>query len=320
MAKSNNNAEKTPEQKLQEQIKADQAYVIKNKRIRRQTRRRAIIIILLVFLLIIALLTSATYAIMRFVDESNFRVTVTQTGTSWLSLSKDPTFAQPKSVLDITAPKNMDNCTLCGYLDEKLTEMVSTDDSFSGSGSDVIYIVSTFYLKNAGDYDVTYNEKITLERVMRGMDKAVRVVLIKDDNLEDDSYGSIVAYGAYASDENGDNLLDADGNPIREEVVPDVDYIPAVNNSYKGFTFDETDFDENGVWLCKPFAGDGYIHNSELFPLKCGEIIKYTVLIWLEGQDPQCVGNNDSLVDAERGILGGQVKISVEFTASTTSD
>ena len=274
-------------------------------------------IILLIFLLIVALLAGATYALMRFVDESNFRVTVTQQGTAWLSLSKDSGFTDGgSSVLDVSAPKNMDNCTLCNYLDFMLSDMAMTDGSYEGSGSDIFYIASTFYLKNSGRDDVYYNEAITLERTMRGMEKAVRVLIIKDEDLEDDQLGSVTVYGAYATDKDGNDLLDENGDPIREEVVPAKEYKPkGYTTRYENFTFDDSDFTENGVWLAKPFVGDGYIHKSSFYPLKAGQKIKYTILIWLEGQDPECVGNSHSLVDAERGILGGQVKISVEFNA-----
>ena len=315
------NTEKTPEQELQDKIRADQEYIIKNKRVRRQTRRRAIVIILLVFLLIIALLAGATYTIMRFVDESNFRVSVTQMGTQWLALSKssDALSTEWKSVLDVSAPKNMDNCTLCGYLDDLLPQMIATDGTFGERGSEVYYIASTFYLKNAGSTDVRYNETITLERAMRNMDKAIRIILVKDTDIEDDKPGEIVAYAAYASDANGVTLYDANGAPIREAVVPDIEggYDPRKISYYNGLTFDENDFDENGNWLAKPFVGDGYVHKSNYYPISPGQKIKYTVLIWLEGQDPQCVGDNDSLIDAERGILGGQVKLSVEFGTET---
>ena len=313
MAKSNANTEKTPEQAVQDQIRAEHEYVIKNKRVRRQTRRRAIIIILLIFLLIIALLAGATYAVMSFVEDSNFRVTVTQTGTAWLSLSKDSAFTNPTSVLDVSAPKNMDNITLCNSLDELLNDIVNTDGSYEGRGSDVYYIATTFYLTNSGTQNVKYKENITLERALRGMDKAIRVMLIKDDNLEDDSLGEVIVYAAYASDEEGNDLEGEDGLPVREEVVPEVNYMPKDNLWYDGFTFDDEDFDENGVWYAKPFAGNGYVHNSELYPLEPGDKIKYSVVIWLEGQDAQCVGDNDSQIDAERGILGGQVKLTVEF-------
>ena len=101
--------EKTSAEQIQEELRKENEYIIKNKRVRRQSRRRTLIIILLLFLLIIALLAGVTYAIMQFMDETNFRVSVSHTGTAWLSLSKDYDFTNPTSVLDVSAPKNMDN-------------------------------------------------------------------------------------------------------------------------------------------------------------------------------------------------------------------
>ena len=276
-------------------------------------------IILLIFLLIIALLAGATYALMRFVEESNFRVTVTQQGTAWLSLSRDSEFSDGgSSVLDVTAPKNMDNTSLCNGIDWLLLDMSETDGTYEGRGSDTYYIASTFYLKNSGNEDVQYNESITLERALRGMDKAIRVLVIKDTDPNDDDLGEICVYGACVSDENGNDVLDENGNRIREEVVPEKEYKAREYAYYNGFSFDDNDFTEDGVWLARPFSKEGYVYESEFYPLEAKQTIKYTIVIWLEGQDPQCVGDNDSLVDAERGILGGQVKISVEFSAKNS--
>ena len=150
MAKRTDSVQETPGQISQEQLRKENEYIIKNKRVRRQTRRRAIVIILLVFLLIISILAGAAYAIMQFVDESQFRVSVTHTGTAWLSLSKDYNFTNPTSVLDVAAPQSMDNCTLCNYLDHKLLEISNTNGAYKGEGSKDYYIATTFYLKNSG--------------------------------------------------------------------------------------------------------------------------------------------------------------------------
>ena len=308
MAKSTDSVEKTPAEDLQETLRKENEYIIKNKRVRRQTRRRALIIILLLFLLVIGILAGATYAIMQFVDESNFRVSVTHTGTAWLSLSKDYEFTNPTSVLDVSAPQSMDNCTLCNYLDQKLEEISQTEGAYTGEGSKDYFIATTFYLKNSGKTNVKYRESITLGRTMKGMEKAIRVLLIKDTDPPKDDKGKITVYAAPKSDADGNTLLDEEGNPLLEEVVPPGGmleaYKPIGNASYEGFVFDEEDIREDGVWMTKAFVGDGYVMNSELYPLEPDSIIKYTILIWLEGQDEQCV-------DA---ILGGQVKISVEFS------
>lgn len=261
-------------------------------------------IILLVFLLIISILAGAAYAIMQFVDESQFRVSVTHTGTAWLSLSKDYNFTNPTSVLDVAAPQSMDNCTLCNYLDHKLLEISNTNGAYKGEGSKDYYIATTFYLKNSGKTEVSYCESITLDRTLRGMEKAIRVLMIKDiDPPEDESLGTITVYAAPK------DVLE-DGTVILEEVVPlggellSESYKPKGNAAYDGFDFDPDDILEDGTWMTKPFAGDGYVMHSEYYPLDPNAIIKYTIVIWLEGQDAECVDD----------ILGGQVKIAVEFS------
>ncbi len=299
MAKTDN-VENAP-QITQEQLRKENEYIIKNKRVRRVSRGRTVVIILLVFLSIVAILAGATYAIMQFVDDSNFRVSVSHTGTAWLSLSRDYDFTNPTSVLDVSAPRNMDNCTLCNYLDHKLEEIYGTNGSYKGEGSKEYFIATSFYLKNTGSEDVAYREIISLGRAMKGMEKAIRIMVIKDiEPPDDEDHGVITVYGA-------DRGTDENGNVIREEVVPFGGginpYKPKTIDDYSHFSFDPEDFDEDGVWLAKPFLGNGYVMNSEYYPLEVGQIVKYTVIIWLEGQDQECV-------DA---ILGGQVKLSVEF-------
>jgi len=310
MAKTDN-VENTPSENVQEQLRKENEYIIKNKRVRRQSRRRTVVIILLVFLLIIALLAGATYAIMQFVDETNFRVTVSQTGTAWLSLSKDYEFTNPTSVLDVSAPKNMDNCTLCNYIDHKISDIYNSNGAYQGEGTKDYFIATSFYLKNTGNQPISYREIITLDRTMKGMEKAIRVMVIKDIEPPDDGdFGTITVYAAPKSDADGNTLYDEEGNPLLEEVVPPGGamsaYKPQGILDYEGFSFNAEDIREDGVWMTKAFLGDGYVMNSQLYPLEVGQVIKYTVVIWLEGQDEQCVDS----------ILGGQVKLAVEFATN----
>ena len=296
MAKTDDSVEKTPEEQIQEKLRKENEYIIKNKRVRRQSRFRTIVIILLVFLLIVALLAGATYAIMQFVDESNFRVSVSHTGTAWLSLSKDYDFTNPTSVLDVTAPQNMDNCTLCNYIDQKLLDIYNTDGSYQGEGTKEYFIATSFFLKNTSEEAIKYREIITLDRTMKDMDKALRVLVIKDiEPPDDDDLGTITVYAAPKEDGS------------LEEVVPPGGtmgaYKPKGLSYYSGLTFNDEDIREDGVWMTKAFLGDGYVMNSNFYPLDKGEVIKYTIVIWLEGQDEQCVDS----------ILGGEVKLAVEF-------
>ena len=312
MAKTSDNIDKTSAEKIQEELRKENEYIIKNKRVRRQSRRRTLIIILLLFLLVIALLSGVTYAIMQFVDDTNFSVSVSHTGTAWLSLSKDYDFTNPTSVLDVSAPKNMDNCTLCNYLDHKLLDIYNTDGSYKGEGTENYFIATSFFLKNTGNEAISYREIISLDRAMKGMEKAIRILVIKDiEPPDDESYGTISVYAAPKSDAEGNTLTDEEGNVLLEEVVPPggtmTGYKPQTILDYEKFTFDPEDIREDGIWMTKAFLGDGYVVNSELYPLNVGEVIKYTIVIWLEGQDEQCVDD----------ILGGQVKLAVEFATGT---
>ena len=55
-----------------------------------------------------------------------------------------------------------------------------------------------------------------------------------------------------------------------------------------------------------PFSGKNKIILFDPFDLNVGQVDKYTVVVWLEGEDPECV--ND--------ILGGFVKMSMDFRAN----
>ena len=305
------NVENTPvdAESIQEQLRKENEYIIKNKRVRRQSRRRTIVIILLVFLLIMAVLAGVTYSLMTFVEDSNFRVSVSHTDTAVLSLSKDYNFTNPTSVLDVSAPKNMDNCSLCNYIDQKILDIYNTDGSYKGEGTEDYFIATTFFLKNTGRKDVNYREIISLDRAMKGMDKAIRVMVIKDITPPNDpTYGTITVYAAPKCDAAGNTLTDEDGNPLREEVVPPggemTAYIPESILDYEDFKFNDEDIREDGVWMTKSFLDDNNVINNVAEPaLQPGQIIKYTIVIWLEGQDEQCVDD----------ILGGQVKLAVEF-------
>jgi len=58
-----------------------------------------------------------------------------------------------------------------------------------------------------------------------------------------------------------------------------------------------------------PFAGSDMVFESEM-ELAANQIIRYTLVIWLEGDDPECV--ND--------IMGGFVGFSMEFEADAVDD
>ena len=66
---------------------------------------------------------------------------------------------------------------------------------------------------------------------------------------------------------------------------------PAADGSKEPFACDES------------FTGDVNLMSKDYSGLQPGQIVRYTVVVWFEGNDPECVNN----------ILGGSVKLSLGF-------
>lgn len=57
-----------------------------------------------------------------------------------------------------------------------------------------------------------------------------------------------------------------------------------------------------------PFESDEVVFSNDIPDVQPGQIIKYTLVIWLEGDDPECLDN----------IKGGNVKMSMTFEVGET--
>lgn len=60
----------------------------------------------------------------------------------------------------------------------------------------------------------------------------------------------------------------------------------------------------------EPFQGDGVVFEAINENFEAEQIIKYTLVIWLEGDDPECLDN----------IRGGNVKMSMTFSTDSTQE
>lgn len=127
------------------------------------------------------------------------------------------------------------------------------------------FLAYTFYVKNGGTVDVRYDAEILIDSVSLGVDEAMRVMVFRNGEPT-----------IYAKPQNGttDTL--------------------------------EKNLDDNGVSrysVDKNFVSNTKIMENRIEPFKAGEIDKYTVVVWLEGWDPECVNR----------ILEGEIKMSMKF-------
>lgn len=260
-------------------------YIIKRKAVRAATRRRTVALIMIIFILISILVAGAIYGILSFIEFNTFRISVDRTGSTFLSLSEEYDFTNPTNVLAVKGPKEMDNIA---YEMLPIDEFLTSDGNYNATN----FIASSFYIMNSGNNALEYCESIKLSHTYRDLEAAVRIMLIKINYVEDGEGGYVATlpeYRVYAK-------IGADGEP---EYVSGGDHVipEYVTNPNRGENFGED-------WLTIPFLSDNVVVDNYFFPMNPNDKIRYTVVVWLEGTDPDCVDS----------ILGGKVTLDIKFT------
>lgn len=241
MKKDNEKRKKSKFEKEQESIK------LNSEKIRDRERKiKAIKIGLLIMLLFLIII----YFILRIVYE-----------TGDFTISLDPNFAQKsglimyereeekldKRILKATKVEFMDNISV-KWLPDNLNNM--GEGSHNGDN----YLAYTFYVENKGSDVINYWYQILVDDVIKNVDKAVRVMVYRND----------------------EKTLYAKANETTGEA-------------------------ENGT---TKFYSDREVMVEGRKDFRPGDIDKFTIVIFIEGDDPDCV-------DA---LIGGEMKMHMEIT------
>ena len=128
------------------------------------------------------------------------------------------------------------------------------DEEGEGSHNGKNYIAYTFYAENMGQDPINYWAKIVIDDVIKDVDEALRVMVIK----------------------NGEKVVYAKKNKTTGEPEPKTE----------------------------AFSSEDTVMLEENKEFKVGDINKYTIVIWVEGDDPDCV-------DA---LIGGEIKMHMTLT------
>lgn len=170
-------------------------------------------------------------------------------------LSADEEFLSPSPRLLSDAIINVRDMT---YDWLKIDEAIATDGNYADP--DYKYIAYTLYIQNIGDETCDVNMNATIVSLQKGLDGAIRFLVIEDETLE------------------------------KMYMKPDT-----VETEY-------VDMPE-----AEHFVSDITIMNGEITNFKPYQIKKYTILVWLEGQDPDCADE----------ILGGRIKLRLLFSITS---
>lgn len=214
-----------------------------------------------------------------------------------LALSEEISFDNPTSYLYVKDVGKLRETTFSNlpeaeYLDNENTP-TKNEKALLGDGS-YSFIKYTFYIQNTGNTIARYNLSINITDSQETQDGNHRVL---DDTLrimvfENDPYAQGVEdhhkYRVFANDTDKWNyILDENGNKQRTKRefisnVPD-DLVEDV---------------EHGYVLAETFVSSSVAARYEIGNFGKDDVNRYTIVIWLEGEDPESKNADQPPVDA----------------------
>ena len=163
------------------------------------------------------------------------------------------------------------------------------------------YFKYTFYVRNTGSSIAQYNLSLKLTDIQasqddtkRTLDDTLRVAIFENDPKVQDSHN----YEVYAQESKVENY-DINKKPTHREFVVK----PPEYNDYGG------NYETEEYKLCKKFSDARY----SVKDFASGEMRRYTIVIWLDGEDPDARNDDEPPV-------GASVKLGIDIAAYENSD
>lgn len=215
------------------------------------------------------------YLVAAFYTQSGeFVIRVDHPGEKKLVISDTEDFSQELITLKGSAIDEADNISIFD-IDPRVMNV-------DGDHNGMDYLAYTFYVKNIGYDPVMYTYNLSIQRATKGIEEAAWVLLYH----------------------NGQQLIYAMENKSGEPEKQQGEYeYPFMEDARKPelYSYDES----TGLYTLTtvPFAASRIVDVVERPELQPEEVDKFTIVIWLEGEDPECV--ND--------ILGGSIEMMMKL-------
>ncbi len=222
----------------------------------------------------IALLSA--FLIYAFISEQRGHFTINMTADMMeegFILSEDGDFTRERYRLYTDPIRNV-NATSIYTINRGVHEV---DGSHNGPG----YLAYTFYLKNNGELTINYAYTVNITSQTMNADQAVWLMFFEDEKQ--------VVYSRMSADGNPEELYGYLTAPfIETALIPEQQYY--IENEKAGI-------------ITTPYIDEHTALQGLVTDFEPGEVKKYTVVIWCEGDDPECTDD----------IMGGHVGFSVQF-------
>lgn len=220
-----------------------------------------------------------------------------------LSLSEKSSFTNSGSYLHVDSVPNLretsfSNLPDASYLDNEdtptLDKNINRDED--GKIESIDYIKYTFFIRNVGNTIARYNLSINIsdsqksnDGTNRYLDDTLRIMVYENDASSDSHEYRIFAQESYQHN------FDKDGDRTKREFVSKV---PS----------DLKEDPENGYILAESFVSDSVAAKYEVGNFAKGDVKRYTLVVWLEGEDP----DSDNSDEAPEGAT---LKLGVDIAA-----
>jgi len=210
-----------------------------------------------------------------------------------ITIAADADGADPQTKLSAAMVNDVTNITY-DWLPATLD--LEADGSHNGRN----YLAYTFYLTNSGSEKLDYVSTLKSVRAAKSADEACRIMIYKN--------GEPTVYAKKNSTDVDGNLPGKEGvdpmpfETIFKKVIPDGYQAPTAEEIKQAAeeTQNKTPVDvtDEEVTITE-FADNETIFSIENEGLEPGQRDKYTIVMWIEGEDPECIDE----------IRGGYVKL-----------
>ena len=180
-----------------------------------------------------------------------------------------------------------------------ISHLPTNVDEIDGQHNDT-YFAYTWYLRNEGESTVDYNWELSFTADDLEVSHGLWIAVFEDGVMRlyaraSGKTGEEEALPAFDDPHRGYRFL-----PIRE-LAPDSDQFQVVVKK-GGATW----------WRVVPdkFISDVIITDGEQFDVKPGDVHKYTVVMWIEGDDP----------DATDDLIGGHAGVTMQYWMSSETE
>lgn len=194
----------------------------------------------------------------------NFLITIEEDAIKNMSLDETSEFTNERSLLTAEGLREMTHATL-----SNIPEDIDKIDGSHNDNEKLKYFAYTFYAKNISEVAVEYSVEIVILKIYKKTDSAVRIMVIRNDE---------------------DPIIYAKPQEQGQEIgQPEKNYN-----------------DENppvSLYEVTNFENASRIYKEQDLKLEPEQYDKYTVVIWLEGWDPECIDS----------IKGGTIKMEMRF-------